>query len=146
MEVIELSTREEYLYAVSRGYEPLADPRFDLPISLRYEIQNEKFTNDIQFYRWRFENSPQVCEETGTPLYAYSSRYVSHILSRGAWPVMRYDYRNINILRDDIHTKYENATAAVRASMRIYRKNQETIALLKREYALLNIPTLKRDQ
>ena len=38
-----ITTREEYDYVVSRGYEPLTDARFPMEHSLRVEIQKEKF-------------------------------------------------------------------------------------------------------
>ena len=38
-----ITTREEYDYVVSRGYEPLTDARFPMDIHLREEIQREFF-------------------------------------------------------------------------------------------------------
>lgn len=132
-----ITTREEYDYALARGYDPLYDERFPMDIALRKEIQKEKFggnnarANSV-FYRYCLENNPLVCEECGKPINFPSAVNVSHILSRGAHPDKAHDPRNVNILCFDCHAKWENGD---RKSMRIYTKNEKIIELLKKEYA-----------
>lgn len=146
-----ITERWEYDMVKSKGYEPLIDSRhFEIEINLRIEIQKELFghcthgrADDIQkanerFYRWCWEHNPHICEETMRPLREYSAVYISHILTRGAYPEMAHDPRNINILCFDMHNKWENGK---REEMRIYERNQETILKLKKEYEQANCNT-----
>lgn len=117
-----------------------------LPIWLRVEIQNATFNASTRpaqlgkFYRWCWEHSEQICEETGLPLYSYRAIFISHILSRGAHYEKSVDPRNINILSPDAHQQWENGD---RESMRIYWKNQTAIIKLNREYLKLRPKNLK---
>lgn len=143
MEPIYISERCEYDYCLSRGYEPLIDTRnFKMDINLRIEIQRELFGNCVlgrgdipvanqRFFKWVWEHKPHRCEECMRPLYNYSAVYCSHILTRGAYPEMAHDARNINILCFEHHNKWENGD---KKSMRIYNENCKTIELLKKEY------------
>ena len=68
-----ITTREEYDYVVSRGYEPLMDARFPMDIHLREEIQREFFgkntmADNTKFYKWCIEHKPNICEECGKPI------------------------------------------------------------------------------
>lgn len=135
---ITLSTREEYDYLLRNGIDALTDLRFEMDINLRIAVQHELFgtREDVQranerFYRWVWEHKPHYCEETMQPLREYSAVYVSHILTRGAHPEMAHDPRNVNLLCFDMHNKWENGK---REEMRIYKRNQEIIERLKREY------------
>ena len=132
-----IDTREMYDYARSRGYEPLTDARFPMEIHLRVSIQHELFgrghtpTENERFYRWCWEHSPKVCEETMQPLRSYSAVHISHILTRGAFPEMAHDPRNVNILSLAAHNRWENGD---REGMRIYRSNLIRIEMLKNDY------------
>lgn len=134
---VNISTVEEYDYCISRGYEPLANPLFILPISLRIEMQQRKFGigNTIEanskFYRFAWDNRPHRCEECFKPLHDYSAIYVSHILSRGAHPAMAYDIRNTNILCFKHHNQWETGN---RKGMRIYNTNERIKDVLLSEY------------
>ena len=135
-----ITTREEYDYAVSRGYEPLLDARIPMSIELRKEVQREKFgknsvENNSKFYRWCLEHKPNICEECGKPIRYASATNVSHILTRGAFPEMAYDCRNTNILGFECHSRWEHTTT--RKGMNICHKNEKTIEMLKKEYNLL---------
>lgn len=132
----------EYDYCVRRGIEPLIDERhIKMEIGLRVKIQRELFGRgeigkDIaqaneKFFRWVWEHKPHYCEETMKPLSNYSAAFCSHILTRGAFPEMATDPRNINILSVEQHNKWENGN---RKEMRIYNGNMKTIEILKREY------------
>lgn len=132
----------EYRQCVERGFEPLIDDRFELPIELRIEIQRQLFGHvtrgrgnipqaNERFFRWVWERKPHRCEETMRPLHNYSAVYVSHILSRGAHPEMAHDPRNVNILCAEMHNMWENGR---RQSMRIWEKNSRIIKILKNEY------------
>lgn len=140
-----ITTREEYDLVTSRGYEPLIDERFFvLEHGLRVALQREIFGHSLtsrgnimqaneRFFRWVWAHKPHICEETMRPLREYSAVYCSHILTRGAYPEMAHDPRNINILCFEAHNKWENGD---RQRMRIYAKNEVTIEKLKQEYAI----------
>ncbi len=141
--MIEITERCEYDYCVGRGFEPLLDTKnFHIEINLRIAIQRELFGHcthgrgnvlqaNERFFRWVWEHKPHQCEETMRPLPTYSAVYCSHILTRGAFPEMAHDPRNINILCFEMHNKWENGK---REEMRIYAKNQAIIEQLKTEY------------
>lgn len=139
----QITTREEYDYAVERGIEPLIDDRcFDIDINLRVQIQSHLFghcefgrgdipaAND-RFFQWVWDHKPHYCEECLRPLNKFAAIYCSHILSRGAHPEMATDPRNINILCFNHHQQYEFGD---RGNMRIMKKNAAIIQKLKDEY------------
>lgn len=135
-----IGNREEYNFVTSRGFEPLLDYKhFTMDIHLRVEIQTELFGRGVidtmransKFFHWIWNHKPHRCEETMKPLYRYSAVYCSHILTRGAYPEMATDPRNINILSFEMHNRWENGD---RENMRIYPGNMRVIELLKREY------------
>lgn len=149
MEPILLTDREEYQFVTDRGFCPLLDyKRFTMDIRLRVEIQRELFGHCItgrganimaaneRFFRWVWEHKPHRCEETLKPLANYSAVYCSHILTRGAYPEMAHDPRNINILSFECHNRWENGD---RETMRIYPGNTRLIELMKTEYQLLEL-------
>ena len=115
--MIQIRDHEEYDYATKRGFKPLLDYKH--------------FKMDI---RWIWANKPHYCEETLRPLYNYSAVYCSHILTRGAYPEMATDPRNINILCFEAHSRWENGD---RERMRIYPGNCMLIDLMKKEYLSL---------
>jgi hypothetical protein len=61
-------------------------------------------------------------------------RMFSHILSKGAYPEMRNDIRNFNLLCPSCHDKWEFLSLEKRKKMAIYVKNLEVIQILKEEY------------
>jgi len=125
---------EGFKMANEYGFNPFLDDNFDMDIKTRVSIQNQMFKSDAMFYRYCWTHLPQFCEETGLKLMSYSAKYVSHILSRGAFPEMRFDIRNINILSFEMHKKWESHQ---KKEMYIYRQNEEKIKLLKYEYQQL---------
>lgn len=141
---IKISIAEEYKMAVARGYEPLQDyKKFYISPPLRIEIQRYLFGKshiskgniveaNQRFYKWCWDNNPHYCEECAAPLHGYSSKFVSHILSRGANPEKAHDPRNKNILCFNHHQQWENETQ--RKEMRIYKKNLIIIDLLINDY------------
>lgn len=136
-----IDTIEGYNLAVDMGFEPLMDMRhFDVDIHLRVQIQRDLFGTTIpdanlRFYRWVWERRPHYCEETMRPLWEYSSEFVSHILTRGAYPEMAHDPRNINLLCREAHNQWEFGD---RAKMRIYEQNRRLIDKLMYEYSQLH--------
>lgn len=134
---IQIIDYECYLYAVRRGFEPLIDERFSMPIKLRRDIIVSKFgykntiDNNLLFYKWMWEHKKHYCEECLKPLYNYSSVYISHIITKGSHPILAYDPRNINILCFEHHNQWEHANT--RKGMRIYQENLEKIKVLKRD-------------
>ena len=71
--------------------------------------------------------------ETVTALFR---RLLFHILTRGAFPEMAHDARNINILCFEHHSYWENGD---RERMRIYPANMRLIELMETEYQQLQI-------
>jgi hypothetical protein len=138
---------DEYEYCIGRGFFPLLDVKnFNIEINLRVSIQKQFFGHTIlgrgnipqgndRFYRYMWEKKPHYCEECMRPLEAYSSIWISHILTRGANPEIAHDTRNINILCHKHHDQWETGD---RTTMRIYRGNLKTIELLKNDYQKLN--------
>lgn len=144
-----LTDRDEYNYCIQRGYIPLLDLRnFRMDIHLRIEIQRELFGHCIygrganimaaneRFFRWIWEHKLHQCEECLKPLRNYSSVYCSHILTRGAFPEIAHDVRNINILCLEHHNQWEHGN---RERMRIYPANMRLIELMKTEYQQLRL-------
>ena len=141
METSIITNRQEYDHAVKYGFHPFIDSAFEMDIQTRYYLQKEIFKTskslrncDIKFYKYCWEVLDHYCQETGWWLKNYSAVYVSHILSRGAYPEMRWDIRNINILNFESHRLWEFGTIEQKQKMKIYPKNIEIINLLKEEY------------
>lgn len=147
MEPYLLTDRDEYQYCIQRGFNPLLDIKhFTMDIRLRVEIQRELFGHCVfgrganimaaneRFFRWVWDNKLHQCEECLKPLRNYSAVYCSHILTRGAFPEMAHDTRNINILCFEHHSCWENGD---KTKMRIYSSNIKMIELMKNDYANL---------
>lgn len=145
METVKIDTIEEYNYLKSRGFEPLLfNSHIKMDITLRKKIQAQLFGHaeegrgkDVmaaneRFFRWIYEHLCKgYCEECMRPIRFYSAVNCSHILSRGAYPEMAIDVRNINILCFDCHNRWEHGN---RESMRIYPRNLKIIEELKNDY------------
>lgn len=134
-----IKTREEYDYALSRGFDALYDTRFHLPIALRKSIQKERFGgNDARgneaFYKYCLYVYPHVCENCMKPIEKASAINVSHILSRGSNPAMAHDPRNVSILCARCHSLWEHATTRDEMRMSYVEKMERRIEQLKREY------------
>ena len=136
MDTIKLRTIEEFHELRKHGFNPFLDEKIEMDIFTRVKIQKEFFKSDNHFYRFCWDNMNHYCEETGLKLRSYSACFVSHILSRGAFPEMRWDMRNINILSLPEHQKWESHK---KVDMYIYRKNSLRIQQLKREYNILKL-------
>ena len=143
MKRTKINSVEEFDLAVENNFEPLTDNRFDIQIDVRIQVQNEMFSNSSlsqrnvgksnqKFYKYCWDRSSKFCEECGVEIPQYSASCVSHILPRSAYPEMRFDPRNVNILLPYFHQAWEDPIAKLR--MRIYSKNQATIEQLKTEY------------
>lgn len=128
---------ECYKYAKSKGYEPLTDKRFEMPIKVRVDVQRYLFgaghtpAENERFYRYCWELYPHICEECMRPLTQFSATYISHIRTRGAFPEAAHDVRNVNILCFKHHNQWEIGN---RKAMRIYPGNVQTIEQLTKEY------------
>jgi len=147
MEKIVIANRKEFDICILKGFQPLIDWRFEMPIRLRVEIQQEYFgrvalgkgnipkAND-RFYHFVWQNKPHHCEESMIPLEKYNAIFISHIMSRGSRPEMAHDPRNANILIPWAHRQWENGE---RKGMRIYQENALKMEILKIEYQKLNL-------
>ena len=128
---------ECYKYAKSKGYEPLTDKRFEMPIKVRVDVQRYLFgtghtpAENERFYRYCWDLYPHICEECMRPLTQFSATYISHIRTRGAFPEAAHDVRNVNILCFKHHNQWETGN---RKAMRIYPGNVQTIEQLTKEY------------
>ena len=128
---------ECYKYAKSKGYEPLTDKRFYMPIRVRVDVQHYLFgtghtpAENERFYRYCWDLYPHICEECMRPLTQFSATYISHIRTRGAFPEAAHDVRNVNILCFKHHNQWETGN---RKAMRIYPGNVQTIEQLTKEY------------
>lgn len=128
---------ECYKYAKKKGYEPLTDKRFEMPIKVRVDVQRYLFgtghtpAENERFYRYCWELYPHICEECMRPLTQFSATYISHIRTRGAFPEAAHDVRNVNILCFKHHNQWETGN---RKAMRIYPGNVQTIEQLTKEY------------
>lgn len=128
---------ECYKYAKSKGYEPLTNKRFYMPIKVRVDVQRYLFgaghtpAENERFYRYCWELYPHICEECMRPLTQFSATYISHIRTRGAFPEAAHDVRNVNILCFKHHNQWETGN---RKAMRIYPGNVQTIEQLTKEY------------
>ena len=144
-EVFEVTSREDYEALKKRGFDILFYYKnLRLNIDLRKELQEEIFgkgnhqERNQKYYRMAWEHSltqngqGHYCEECRKPLEKYSATYVSHILSRGAYPEMAYDLRNHNILCAQCHRNWE--CVSKRENMRIYNRNKSLIRQLKKDY------------
>lgn len=126
-----------YLFARGKGFEPLIDKRFEIPINVRIDIQRHLFGNghspaeNDRFYHYCWKIYPHICQECMCPLGNYSAAFISHIRTRGAFPEAAHDVRNVNILCFKHHNQWETGN---RKAMRIYPSNEVLIEKLNEEY------------
>ena len=108
------------------------------------ELQNELFKGTIlekneKYYNYAYDlHDIKKCENCLRPL-KYSSVNISHILTRGANPEMKYDLRNHNLLCFECHEKWEHNVNNNRFSMNIYLDNNKVIKLLKKDYGNIKL-------
>jgi len=138
MELIAIDTRSDYDLCREQGFEPLLDQRFAMDHNLRVSVQRELFgtghtpEENEKFYRWCWRHLPHVCSECMKPLKEYSAVYVSHNLTRGAYPEMAHDPRNVTILCFEHHNQYEHRPT--RERMRIFASTEYRNEQLLQEY------------
>ncbi len=139
-----VENREAYDLCVARGFEPLFEKDFlDMPIALRVELTKEKFRTNQEYYRTAYTlHHTKCCEECNVGLPRYSATWVSHILSKGAHPEMRFDLRNFNLLCFKHHKQWENTATSgpmpMRKDMKILLGNEALIETLLTEYRAYN--------
>ena len=115
--MIQIKDITEYRDYKKRGWEPLANREFEMPISVRIQAQQELFgkghtpAENERFYEYCWEHRVPMCEECGKPLRNYS--------------------RNVNILCFEHHKQWETGK---KEEMRIYKKNLRTVEILRRDY------------
>ena len=139
--MIRINNLKDYNYERKYGFHPFIDKDYEIDINVRYNLQKEIFKTssklrlcDVKFYKYCWDVLDHYCQESGLYLPQYSAIYVSHILSRGAYPEMRWDIRNVNILSFNSHQLWEFGTNNQKEKMKIWHQNQEIITLLKAEY------------
>ena len=141
-----VKTLDEFFDLESDGYKPLIDwKHFRMPITLRLEIQHSLFGSPVftrhstviandKYYHYCWKNKIQVCEECCIPLYEYSAKFISHIISKGAAPEMAHDPRASRILCFDCHQEAEHETT--HRMMKIFETDQIILRLLNYEYQI----------
>lgn len=92
-------------------------------------INKDKGMTDDIWYKlaWDLKKVKQ-CEECNTVLRTFSRSYISHILSKGAFPSLRHNLDNYSLLCFQCHQTYEFGN---RKSMNIYPKIEKIIIKLK---------------
>ncbi len=99
---------------------------------LKLSYSNKNSAADTVFYQKAWQASGKRCEECGMELHGFSRFYISHILSKGAFPSLRHDMDNYNCLCLTHHAQYETGK---RREMKIWETNKEKIKnLLKKVY------------
>lgn len=66
-----------------------------------------KPTGELEMFKDIWSERPHICVKCGKYLAEMNVRYFSHIKSKGAFPELRLDKNNIEILCVDCHYKYE---------------------------------------
>jgi len=92
---------------------------------------------DVSFYKkaWELKQDEcggNYCENCGKYLVKYSSVFISHILSRGAFPELAHDFDNYFILCLNCHSQVEFGKD--KESMNIYYDSLKRIESLKQKY------------
>lgn len=135
---------DEYIDVCAKGINPLIDwKNYQLEIRLRIQIQNTLFGKselgkanvpvaNQKYYQYMWENKLHVCEECCKPLYEYSAKFISHILTRGGYSEMAHDCRNSRILCFECHQNAE--IEEFHRMMKIYEMDLIIIELLKHDY------------
>jgi hypothetical protein len=72
---------------------------------------------DFEFYQKIWDSRPHVCVECEELLLHFSPSHISHHLPKGAYPKLRFDEENIDVLCFKCHQRYEFAD---RQNMNIY--------------------------
>lgn len=75
----------------------------------------------IDFMRQAWDDSDKKCAECGVDLIAFSPVYMSHHISKGAAPKLKYDKENIDVLCYDHHYQWEFGD---KKSMKIYDEDR----------------------
>jgi hypothetical protein len=119
--------------------EPMISLYYEIDLEVRIKIQRSLFghpcpANDYKFYRYAWNIKIDYCEETNQPLHHYDARCISHIITKGAHPEMRYDLRNYNKVIPYIHNIWEYGTTEERSKLKIFWKNKPVIEKLMNEY------------
>jgi|10_taG_2_1085330.scaffolds.fasta_scaffold219980_2 predicted restriction endonuclease len=89
-----------------------------------------KINADVKFYNSIWNDSNHYCENCNIYLGEQLNKsYISHILSKGAYPKHRHNNENINVLCFNCHQLWEFGD---KTKMSIYRKNVKVMNKLKK--------------
>lgn len=88
---------------------------------------------DLQWYKdmWQTRQKHQ-CQECGIHLPHFHPMFISHIVSKGAFPALRNHPENFMIYCQDCHYFWE--FSGKRNTMKTYEEAMEIMERLKREY------------
>lgn len=135
---IDITSLADYKAFSKAFIEPLLMPEmfsFENRKSIVYSLFGKASPEtDQKFYRFMWESKPHWCENCGLGLKEFSSVYISHIKSRGAYTELRYEPLNINILCGKCHNKWEFSKLEDKKKMFIYYQNKINYEVLSKEY------------
>ena len=125
-----------YCWKKSRSIDWLANSKSSLPsfikrtpIKKNTTKTSRKIREDVKFYNELWNENPHYCENCKIYLgEELNKSYISHILSKGAYPKHRHNKENINILCFKCHQKWEFGN---KQEMSIYKTNMTVMNKLK---------------
>src|ERR1035437_5130074 len=88
---------------------------------------DKKMLDDLFYMKaWRMKTN--ICEECNKVLPRFSRMFISHILSKGAFPNLRHNFENYQKLCADCHIRFETGA---RKGMKTYPEIEKRIQKLK---------------
>ena len=121
----------QYCYKKKRSeiWRQNSKPKKSYVIPVRSKKGKKTVTKDRVFFESIWKSRPHICENCYEDLGdQYNPVYFSHILTKAAYPSLRYNADNINILCFKCHQIWEFGK---RKEMSIYKKNCSVIQTLK---------------
>jgi 5-methylcytosine-specific restriction endonuclease McrA len=89
-------------------------------------------TKDIEWYAEAWNSRKHECQECGVHLPLFSKTFVSHIVSRGAFPALRNHPENFMLYCQKCHFFWE--FSGKRNTMKTYEEAMEIADRIKREH------------
>ena len=113
----------------SSSWKANSKPKEPTRINPRSKKGYKTAQDDSKFFHQLWKSKPHFCENCSKDLGDdYNPVYFSHILSKGAYPNLRYYIDNINILCFKCHQEWEFGKRKI---MPIYTKNLSRIQKMK---------------
>jgi hypothetical protein len=78
-----------------------------------------EFKNQVELFRWVWENRPHRSEISGDPLgYEMNAWFFAHVLPKGSYRLSKLDHKNIVLMTPEEHTLYDHQTDKARKDVR----------------------------